>query len=226
MIPSGETPDMSSERTGTQSDGSREQPLARADALLAGRATGLATTADRMRALLDRPLPAADIDENTRLVAQPAESRESGLRSLLVFRVGDEHLALDAAEAHRVVPATAVRRVPHRSNAVFAGVANVGGELTLVADLAAALGVSRAGGPAATHFIVFGGPSSRWAFAVDSVVGVRRMPSGALLPAPATVRHAADGCAKELASLGGEDAAFASVLDPARLAAIFARSLA
>lgn len=223
---------MTSGSTGSQSDGPREQQLARADALLSGRAADLATTTGRMRALLDRPLPASDIDENTQLVAQPAEAREAGLRSLLVFRVGDEHLALDAAEAHRVVPATAIRRVPHRSNAVFAGVANVGGELTLVVDLAAALGVPRSAASAASHFIVFGGPSSRWAFAVDSVVGVRRMPTGAMLPAPATVRHAADGCAKEIASLGESGAAadgpaaYASVLDPARLAALLSRSLA
>jgi chemotaxis-related protein WspD len=176
----------------------------------------------RMRALLDRPLAAADIAESTALVAAPAEARGGATRSLLMFRSGDETLAIDAAAAHRVVRASVVRRVPHRSNEVFAGIANVGGDLLPVARLGTALGIGASG--TGTHFIVIGPVSQRWAFGVDEVLGVRRIDDATLLPPPATVRHAADGCTAHLVALEAERA-HASVLDATRLALLFARSL-
>ncbi|MFZ9881653.1 MAG: chemotaxis protein CheW [Phycisphaerales bacterium] len=176
----------------------------------------------RMRALLDRPLDAADIAESTALVAAPAEARGGATRSLLLFRSGDETLAIEASAAHRVLRASSVRRVPHRSNEVFAGVANVGGDLLPVARLGAALGIGSSG--TGTHFIVVGPPAQRWAFGVDEVFGVRRIEDATLLPPPATVRHAADGCTAHLVALEGEHA-FASVLDATKLALLFARSL-
>ena len=183
-----------------------------------------------MRALLDRPLSAEELAANTRAVAVRAEARGGRTRSLLAFTVGDERLALEAEDAARVVPLSPVRRVPHRTNAVFAGLANIGGELTLIARAGEALGV--AAGITQTHFIVIGRPGERWAFAVDSVEGVRRVEESRTLPPPATIRHAADGCTKYLApipSVGGvgvADAPLVSVLDVARLAALFARSIA
>lgn len=228
----------------------------------------------RMRALLDRPLSAEDLRANTALVAAKVEGDSGALRSILVFRVGAERLALDATSAHRVVPRTGVRRIPHRTNERFAGIASVGGELTLVARIDVALGIAAAGaralppapgalarGAAATdaaagtapgdgaersgRFIVVGDAASRWAFAADLVEGVCRVPESSLLPPPATVRHAADGCTVHLVPIAGgllgstaargsapSDASEAateplvSLLDARRLAALFARSLA
>ena len=181
----------------------------------------------QMRALLDRALPEEDLRANTELVASRGESRRTQMRSVLVFDIGEERLGIDAEESHRVVPCSPVRRVPHRTNEVFAGIANIGGELTLVAAAGAALGVPA--GDRQTHFVVVGQQGSRWAFAVDRVEGVRRIDAAATLPPPATVRHAADGCTKYLADippLDGRAHAIVSVLDGARLAALFARSLA
>jgi chemotaxis signal transduction protein len=147
------------------------------------------------------------------------------MRSVLVFRIGTERLALDAEATHRVVPVSAVRRVPHRTNAVFAGIANVAGELTPVASIGAALGI--ASGGAASHFIVIGAPGARWAFAADAVEGVQRVDASRAVAAPTTVRHAADGCTDRLVPVaceGGET--LVGVLDAARLAALLARSLA
>jgi chemotaxis signal transduction protein len=182
---------------------------------------------ERMRALLDRPLSAAELAANTRAVPVRTEARGGRTRSVLAFTVGEERLALEAEDAARVVPLSPVRRVPHRTNAVFAGLANIGGELTLVARAGEALGV--AAGASQTHFIVIGRPGERWAFAVDSVEGVRRVEESRTLPPPATIRHAADGCTQYLAPIAartGSDAPLVSVLDVARLSALFARSLA
>lgn len=177
----------------------------------------------RMRALLDRPLPPERLAENTALVSAPAVREQGDAMGVLVFVLGDERLAIEADEAHRVFRATPVVRVPHRSNEVLEGVANIGGELTLVARLSAALGLSASG--TATHFVVIGGPSARWAFAVDRVEGVRRIERSRLLPAPATVRHAADGCTIAIAT-DADGGAPVAVLDAARVCALLARSLA
>ncbi len=182
---------------------------------------------DRMRALLDRPLTPEELAANTALVSAPAAERGGGTRGLLVFSLGSERLGLDAAHAHRVVPVSSIRRVPHRTNAVFAGIANIGGELTPVARAGAALGVPVAVEP--SRFIVIGPPHARWAFGVDAVEGLRRFDPSRTLPPPATVRHAADGCTEalvEIASRDGNGSSLVSILDAARLSALFARSLA
>jgi len=196
----------------------REQPQ-RTD--LAGTGEG---SLERMRALLDRPLPREEIEENTALVAAQAETRAVRLRSVLVFAIGGEMLALEADETHRVVPCTAVRRVPHRTNNVFLGLANVAGELTPVAALGAALGVG--GEDAHTHFIVIGSAGSRWAFGVGHLSGVRRVDEKRIMAAPTTVRHAADGCTQYLVPV--EEAGrehIVAVLDAGKLIAQLSRSL-
>jgi chemotaxis signal transduction protein len=87
---------------------------------------------------------------------------------------------------------------------------------------------------------LIGRQGERWAFAVDSVEGIRRVEDAQMLPPPATVRHAADGCTKYLVrteavgSASTEGVASANnaapplvhVLDVDRLTALFARSLA
>ena len=181
----------------------------------------------QMRALLDRALPEEDLRANTDLVAARGDLGAARMRSVLVFDIGEERLGIDAEDSHRVVPCSTVRRVPHRTNEVFAGLANIGGELTLVAAAGSALGVPA--GSRQTHFVVIGQQGTRWAFAVDRVEGVRRIDASATLPPPSTVRHAADGCTKYLADIAPMDGranGIVSVLDSARLAALFARSLA
>lgn len=179
----------------------------------------------RMRVLLDRPLPSDELARNTDLVSAPGEAKSGRMRSVLVFRLGSERLALDADATHRVVPTSPVRRVPHRTNAVFAGLANVAGELTPVASVGAALGI--APGAVQSHFIVIGAAGARWAFAADLVEGVRRIDETRVVAAPTTVRHAADGCTRCLVPVAdGSDEQLVAVLDAGRLSALFARSLA
>lgn len=187
-----------------------------------------------MRALLDRPIGPEELAANTALVAARPAGEAQRTRGVLLFRIGAERLGIEAESAHRVVRSSPVRRVPHRSNAVFEGLANIAGELTPVASLAAALGLEALGvegggvegGGARTHFVVIGPPAARWGFAVDSVEGVRSIDAARTLPAPATVRHAADGCTKFLAAVGepGRESTVA-VLDAERVAALFARRL-
>lgn len=193
--------------------------------LASGEGAGIA----RMRALLDRPLPQDEIAGNTAAISARATASGGASRSLLVFAVGGERMAIEADAVHRVVPFTSVRRVPHRTNRVFRGIANIAGELTLVASLADAVGSAHDAAP--THFIVTGPAAARWAFPVDAVEGVRRFEERSVIEAPATVRHARDGCSLYLVAeteVSGEPGVRSTiaVLDPDRLASLFAGSLA
>lgn len=181
-------------------------------------------TEERVKSLLSRPLPAADLDENTRAIAAPppAEVRDSA--SLLVFALCGERLAFDTRFACRVVPRRTVRRIPHRSGETLAGFANVGGELMLVARLERMLGLTGdlAEGPA-RRLVTVGGEGQRWAFAVDRVEGVRRFDESRFLPPPTTVARAVDGCTIALVPDG--DGPAISLLDAGRIAGGLERSL-
>lgn len=179
---------------------------------------------ERVKSLLSRPLPDAELDENTRAIAAvpPGEVRERA--TLLVFARCGERLAFDTRFACRVVPVRTVRRIPHRSGEVLAGFANVGGELLLVARIERMLGLSGepVDGPA-RRLVTVGIEGQRWAFEVDRVEGVRRFDEAAFLPPPTTVSRAVDGCTIALVPDG--DGPSISLLDAGRIASGFERSL-
>ena len=180
----------------------------------------------RMRELLARPMDPTVVAANTRLVAQPEAASEGATRSLLIFQIGGERLALEAGESHRVVAITTIRRIPHRTNAVFAGLANVAGELTPVGRLDRALGLTECTARATARFIVMGSAATRWAFPVDLVEGVQRVGEARFQPPPATVARAADGCTIALVRVDASaDAPLVSLLDATRVCATLGRSL-
>jgi chemotaxis-related protein WspD len=185
---------------------------------------GDAHRAGRVRSLLARPLPEAELDENTRIVAAPPPAEVRATATLLVFTLCGESLAFDTRFAARVVPVRTVRRLPHRSGDVLAGFANVGGELVLVARLERMLGLADdpVEGPA-RRMVIVGGDGQRWAFAVDRVDGVRRCDESTFLPPPTTVARAVDGCTIALVpEAGGRPIA---LLDAGRVASGLERSL-
>ena len=180
----------------------------------------------RMRELLARPMDPAIITANTRIVAQPDSEDEGAPRSLLIFQLGGDRLALEAGASHRVVAITPVRRIPHRTNAVFAGVANVAGELTPVGRLDHALGLAEFQPSASARFVVIGSAQARWAFPVDLVEGVLRLGESRFQPPPATVARAADGCTIALVRVDAAgDALSVALLDMGRVCALLGRSL-
>lgn len=71
--------------------------------------------------------------------AQPVE--ENAGRSMLLFRLGDEWLALATACLAEIAPLQAVHSLPHQRSRVLQGVANVRGALVPCLSLADLLGV-------------------------------------------------------------------------------------
>lgn len=193
-----------------------------------GDRSGPLDVAVRLRTLLQRPLPDEELAENTRMVATPPEERARLDASLLIVALGAERLAIDIAIARRVVPLRAVHSVPHRTNELFAGLCNVGGELLPVVGLNKLLGIDEAGAPregAARRMLVIGGHADAWVVVVDAVEGIRRFDSTLFRAPPATVRRALDGVTDALVPLD-DSGRFAARLDPAKLAAALKRCLA
>lgn len=140
------------------------------------------------RRFLDAPAPEGYQQEWTRRLAAPIEEVSSDLQSVLIFRLGEEWLALPVRVLVEVTPPRPVHRVPHRSG-LLAGLVNIRGELHLCVHLAQVLGLrpEREADPRHARLLVVERDGERWVFPVDAVDQVQRFPLAGLTPTPATV---------------------------------------
>jgi chemotaxis-related protein WspD len=151
------------------------------------------------RRFFDRPAPAGYLDSWREILEQPAVARDADARSVLVFRLGNEWLALPTAVLAEVTSPRQLHRVPHRSGAELAGIVNIRGQLQVCILLEGLLGL-----PAPAVDIPVAASTARlivvervgdrgverWVFRVDEVAGVHRVPGQSLRDVPATVSGA------------------------------------
>jgi chemotaxis-related protein WspD len=143
------------------------------------------------RSFLDTPSPPGYLDEWTARLAARDEAREGDETSVLVFRLGEEWLALPVSVLVEVTRTRPVHRVPHRGG-LLAGVANIRGELHLCTRLDLLLGVPAAGGgdAEARRLVVIRRDSESWAFTADEVDQVHRVLAPDLAAAAPTLARA------------------------------------
>lgn len=135
--------------------------------------------------LLHRSPPEAYVAELTALLAKPLEASRAADRSLVLFSIGDERLALPTQDVAEVTVAPqAPRRVPHRSSAAFAGLLNLHGQLELCFWLEPLLGAPHAAERARRYALVIAFGGQRWVVLADHVEGVYRTDARGVLPAP------------------------------------------
>jgi chemotaxis-related protein WspD len=155
--------------------------------------------ADAARAFLDRPAPEGYLGDWTRLLdADGREGADAGHdregTGVVLFRLGAEWLALPARFVVEVTSVRPVHRIPHRTNAVVAGLANLHGHLHLCASLHDLLDVARTG-PGSTgsdpsaRMIVIRQGSESWVFTADEVLGVPRITPDRLRNVPSTLAN-------------------------------------
>ncbi len=139
------------------------------------------------RQLMDRVPPAGYRDEWTALLSheKPRVGRD---HSVILFRVGEEWLALDTLLFVEVARWKRPHRIAHRGQGVLAGLVNIRGQLQLCAHLGALLRLGPRGEPSATaRILVIARQDATWALIADEVHGVHLFPRDAVEPAPATV---------------------------------------
>lgn len=136
------------------------------------------------RQLLERPLPVEylqDLAQHFRRTKAVAETAESAL----IFRLGDEYLALPTIVFDEVVAVRPSHTVPHRSNAIFSGLVNLNGRLEPRVSLGGLLGVLKTTESSqgdTTRLLVMRARSGIFAFPVSEVVGTYRPPVDTIKP--------------------------------------------
>ena len=145
------------------------------------------------RTLFDREMPADYRREVSEELAAAAAAVAEESESLLILRVGSEWFALRTQVFQEISTYQKPYVVPFRSRSLLAGLVNINGELLLCISLEAALGLlpdSRTETAGRPRLCVVGNGHERFAFSVDEVLGVRRVPSGGMQPVPATLAKA------------------------------------
>jgi chemotaxis-related protein WspD len=180
------------------------------------------------RKLLEREGPADYIEEWTRNLARRKEATDTATLSIMVFRFADEWLGLRAEYCEKVSPVRPIHRLPHRTNAILTGMANIDGELLLCGSLGGLLKVEETAPPpaggdgAARRMLVIGPVADRWVLPVDEVAGIQRVDPGRITAPPVSVAKAAHPLVTGMFDVGGRPTA---LLDAERLAAALKRSL-
>ncbi|MFJ4064874.1 chemotaxis protein CheW [Pseudomonas sp. NPDC089996] len=106
-------------------------------------------------------------------------------RSLLLFRLGEEWLALATACLAEIAPLQPVHSLPHQRSRVLQGVANVRGALVPCLSLSDLLGVERLSGQARSgrempRMLILAAAGGPVVMAVDEIDGIHRL--DAMLP--------------------------------------------
>lgn len=215
-------------RIGTRGDGSCER-LARHV-----RCLNCPVFEEAAARMLDRPAPraalATEAGDGHALQSITQTTGAARREGSLVFRVGAEWLALTAQALRYVGEARPIHSLPHRRNPAVLGVVNVRGVLTLAASLAELLRIditanstTAATTAAATpRLLVAEWDGETTAFPVDEVEGVAYFGAGDLLPAPATLAHAASRHVRGVFAWRGRSV---GVLEPDALFGALTRSL-
>ncbi len=147
------------------------------------------------RSFLDRPPPDGYLAEWTRVLDDADSGALSEGIGVVIFRLGDEWLALRAPVVVEVTPVRPVHRIPHRSSAIVAGLVNLRGQLRLCASLHDLLGATPRASAAATtpdgvsRMIVIGREAESWVFTADEVLGVPRVSPDLLRNVPSTLAN-------------------------------------
>lgn len=142
------------------------------------------------RSVLERDAAAAYLGEWQSRIATEEAAVATDQRSLVVFRVQGEWLALPTRLLREIVEPLAAHQVPHRRDPRFGGLVNVRGELIPGLRLGPLLGARE---PTATNprawarTLIVERDGAPWALPVDEVDGVHRIPEAELRTPPVTV---------------------------------------
>ena len=148
-----------------------------------------AAAADR----LDVDLPADYLAQSTGLVAQQKTIAPPLTRSVVVFRIGAEWLALPTAIIQEIVGSRPIHALPHRRDRVVLGLANIRGQLLACAALRQILHLNDDAPPERekpqvhARMLVTRQGGTSTVYPVDEVYGVQRFPPEDQISVPKAV---------------------------------------
>jgi chemotaxis-related protein WspD len=146
--------------------------------------------------LLDGELPPGYLHDWTRHFARPARIEEAGTESIVLFRIGEEWLALPTRIFEEVAEERPIHSLPAVRSSVVLGLVNVRGELLVCVSVAKLLGMDvttvKRDDKRGVHrrLLVIRHEGSRTVFPADEVHGIQRFHERELKEPPATVARA------------------------------------
>lgn len=164
------------------------------------------------RSLLERDAPPDYLQEWTNILSEASTQqvgvgegtlvRATDTLSVIIFRLGNERLALPVNILQEVTSPYSIHTVPHRSNNVFLGLINIRGETLLCISLRDLLGLEPATASADSQtmspqrMIVAGKSETKWVFPVDEVYGTYRFHLNEFKAAPVVISKASEAFTK------------------------------
>ena len=144
--------------------------------------------------------------------------------SIIIFRLGNERLALPVKILQEVTHPCVIQPLPHRSNELFLGLVNIRGEILLCASLSYLLHIetteinlsdktnkkeiSSTKSINLQRMIVAGTAEDKWVFPVDEVHGIFRFHLQELQETPVVISKSAEGYTKGIVYWEGEKVNF------------------
>ena len=162
------------------------------------------------RALLNRAAPESYLDEWVSLIAQERAAYSRDQKTVQVFRLASEWLALPAHCWVEVVSVRPVRQIPHRSNQVLLGIVSVRGEIHLCVSLSNLLGIERderqePDRKASPRFCVVKRDNISWVFPSDEVHGLISYSEKDVGSVPSTVSKSFQKFSRGLLRISGKE---------------------
>lgn len=143
----------------------------------------------------ERAIPDDYRSEWTNLLAQEKEIRTLESKSVLVFRIGEEWVAVPTVLCKEVTDVLKIHRLPHNRNRMIKGVVNINGEVQICFSLGNVLGISKGGDeesegarhPVAERSVIMEKDGKRYVFPVSEVKGIFRYAKEDLKEVPRTL---------------------------------------
>jgi chemotaxis-related protein WspD len=177
--------------------------------------------------LLDRVPPSDYRQRWTEHFAREQRRPQPGKKSVVIFRVGLEWMALSTKSFQEVAEERRIHSLPHRRNGIVLGLVNIRGELLICVSLARLLGLEKKADDAGARtlyerLVVAEWEGSLLTFPVNEVHGVHRCHPEEMKEAPATVAKANPGFTRSMFMWQGRRVGF---LDEETLFSTLNRSL-
>jgi chemotaxis-related protein WspD len=143
--------------------------------------------------MLERPVPDAYRQEWTERFTHAKQNDKDRSKSVLLFRLGDEWLAIDSQFVNEVTPMRTIQSLPHKSATAVKGLVNIRGELKICISFGSILQLEKACESYTTdheileRMIFIEKDGQCFVFPVSEVYGIFHYADSALQATPATV---------------------------------------
>jgi chemotaxis-related protein WspD len=147
------------------------------------------------RQMLERPPPEDYLEEWTQCLATPERATENPGNSAVVFRLGDEWLAISSHCVNEVTRMRPVHSIPHRNDTLVRGLVSIRGELKICVSLGSLLQLDKQCEPHVTdheileRMLLIEHDRQSYVFPVSEVEGTMRYADRQLASLPTTLAH-------------------------------------